>query len=279
MDLSVKGIPFAKMHGNGNDFVVIDNRSGDIPEKQLSGLALRLCRRRTSIGADGLLVVEGSDKGDLRMRLFNRDGSEGEMCGNGARCLARYAFEKGIAPGEMTIDTLAGPVGARVEGAFATLDIGTLETASVLKGQELTLSGEKFLYSQLTVGVPHTVIFQDPNDEREVEDLARIARVFQSDGERFPRSTNVNFMKVKGKGELVLQTYERGVNDLTLSCGTGSAAGAVAAWLEGRVSPPVEVHNPGGVNTVLVEEEGPGRVRLFLKGLAVLVAEGVVWDQ
>jgi diaminopimelate epimerase len=85
-------------------------------------------------------------------------------------------------------------------------------------------------------------------------------------------------MKIKSKGELVLQTYERGVNDLTLSCGTGSAAGAVAAWLEGRVSPPVEVHNPGGVNTVLVEEEGPGRVRLFLKGLAVLVAEGVVCE-
>ena len=279
MGLPVKGLPFAKMHGNGNDFVVIDNRSGDIPEKQLSGLALRLCRRRTSIGADGLLVVEGSGKGDLRMRLFNRDGSEGEMCGNGARCLARYAYEKGLAPGEMTIDTLAGPVGARVEGSFATLDIGTLETASVLRKQELTLSGEKFLYSQLTVGVPHTVIFQDPNDEREAEDLARIARVFQSDGERFPRSTNVNFMKIKSRGELVLQTYERGVNDLTLSCGTGSAAGAVAAWLEGGVSPPVEVHNPGGVNTVLVEEEGPGVVRLFLKGLAVLVAEGVVWDQ
>lgn len=278
MDLSVKGIPFAKMHGNGNDFVVIDNRSGDIPEKQLLDLALRLCRRRTSIGADGLMAVEKSEKGDFRMRLFNRDGSEGEMCGNGARCLARYAYEKGLAPGEMTIDTLAGPVGARVEGSFATLDIGTLETASVLRKQELTLSGEKFLYSQLTVGVPHTVIFQDPNDEREAEDLARIARVFQSDGERFPRSTNVNFMKIKSKGELVLQTYERGVNDLTLSCGTGSAAGAVAAWLEGGVSPPVEVHNPGGVNTVLVEEEDPGKVRLFLKGLAVLVAEGVVCE-
>ena len=279
MDQPGKGLPFAKMHGNGNDFVVIDNRSGDIPEKQLPGLALRLCRRRTSIGADGLMAVEKSEKGDFRMRLFNRDGSEGEMCGNGARCLARYAFEKGIAPGEMTIETLAGLVGARVEGSFATLDMGTLETASVLRGQELTLSGERFLYSQLTVGVPHTVIFQAPDDGREEEELARVARVFQSDGERFPRGTNVNFMKVRGGRALELMTYERGVEGITLSCGTGSAAGAVAAWLEGEVSPPVEVHNPGGVNTVLIEEEGPGVVRLFLKGETVLVAEGVLWDE
>jgi len=278
MDLSGKGIPFAKMHGNGNDFVVIDNRSGVIPERRLPGLALRLCRRRTSIGADGLMAIEKSGKGDFRMRLFNCDGSEGEMCGNGARCLARYAYEKGLAPGEMTIDTLAGPVGARVDGSFATLDIGGLETGSVLRNQELTLSGERYLYSQLTVGVPHTVIFQNRDDERTAEDLARIARVFQSDRERFPRSTNVNFMKIGGGGELLLQTYERGVNDLTLSCGTGSAAGAVAAWLEGGVSPPVEVRNPGGVNTVLIEEEGPGRVRLFLKGQAVLVAEGAVYE-
>jgi diaminopimelate epimerase len=120
------------------------------------------------------------------------------------------------------------------------------------------------------------VIFQDPGDERAEMDLARIARAFQSDRERFPQGTNVNFMKIRTTGEIDLRTYERGVNDFTMSCGTGSTAGAVAAWLEGKVSTPVEVRNPGGVNTVLIDEEGPGRVRLFLTGQTTAVAEGVV---
>lgn len=279
MSLSGEGILFTKMHGNGNDFLIIDNRSGEISDHELPDLALRLCRRRTSIGGDGLMTVGRSDRGDIRMRLFNCDGSEGEMCGNGARCLARYAFEKGMAPARMTIDTLAGPVVADVEGTFATLDMGVLETASALRGQVLILSGERFVYGQLNVGVPHTVIFQDPGDERAEVDLARIARAFQSDRERFPQGTNVNFMKIKNSREIDLRTYERGVNDFTMSCGTGSTAGAVAAWLEGKVSTPVEVRNPGGINTVLIDEEGPGRVRLFLKGQTTIVAEGVVFGE
>ncbi len=279
MSSSGGGLPFTKMHGNGNDFLIIDNRSGEISAHQLSDLALRLCRRRTSIGGDGLIAVELSDKGDIRMRLFNCDGSEGEMCGNGARCLARYSFEKGMAPARMTIDTLAGAVVADVEGTFATLDMGVLETASVLRGQMLKLSGERIVYSQLNVGVPHTVIFQDPVDERTEMDLARIAKAFQSDRERFPQGTNVNFMKIRNSREIDLRTYERGVNDFTMSCGTGSTAGAVAAWIEEKVSAPVEVRNPGGINTVLIEEEGSGFVRLFLKGQTTIVAEGVVFEE
>ncbi len=272
-------IPFTKMHGNGNDFIIIDNRAGMIHGEGLGELALSLCGRRTSIGADGLMAIENSVRHDIRMRLFNCDGSEGEMCGNGARCLARYSFWKKIAPARMTMETLAGPIKAEVEGRYATLDMGLLELASVLARQSMTLSGEDFPYSQLTVGVPHTVIFQDSNDKRSQKDLALIAKAFQANTGQFPAGTNVNFLKVRSPGELCLQTYERGVNDFTLSCGTGSVAGAVAAWVEGFITSPVEVRNPGGVNRVMIEEESPGKVRLFLKGLTTIVAEGVVFGE
>ncbi|MDO9509607.1 MAG: diaminopimelate epimerase [Thermovirgaceae bacterium] len=269
-------VAFTKMQGNGNDFIVIDNREGRFSGEALSDLALSLCRRRISIGADGLMAVELSARGDFRMRLFNCDGSEGEMCGNGARCLARYAFERGIAPNRVMIDTLAGLIGAEVAPPYATLDMGTLKTAGVLRNQTFVFEGEPLRYSQLVVGVPHTVVFQEAGDERTHEELAPAARAFQGDRMRFPHSTNVNFLKITGPSGLDLRTYERGVGDFTLSCGTGSTAGAAAAWIEGLVKPPVAVQNPGGVNTVLIDEEKPGLIRLHLKGLTVFVAEGTV---
>jgi len=267
---------FTKMQGNGNDFIIIDNRSGAFGNNALKELALDLCRRRISIGADGLMAIEKSDRADLKMRLFNCDGSEGEMCGNGARCLARYAFEKSIAPMEMVIETLAGQISAQVAPPFATLDMGVLDMASVQARQKKNISGEVFAYSQLTVGVPHTVIFQDPDDRRSQKDLTPIAIAFQSDRDRFPLGTNVNFLKVSGANSLDLRTYERGVNDFTLSCGTGSTAGAAAAYIEGHVSSPVDVRNPGGINTVIIGKETPGSLHLFLKGLTTFVAEGTV---
>lgn len=277
--MTAKNIAFTKMQGNGNDFIVIDNREGRFSSEVLRDLALNLCRRRLSVGADGLMAVEKSTVADFRMRLFNCDGSEGEMCGNGARCLVRYAFERGIAPARMVIETLAGPIGAEVAPSCATLDMGTLDRGDILRNLAFTCNGEKFRYSQLVVGVPHTVVFQVADDGRTLEELAPVARAFQADRDRFPESTNVNFLKVTGLHTLDLRTYERGVGDFTLSCGTGSTAGAAAAWVEGLVSPPVEVKNPGGVNTVLVEEEKPGILRLYLKGLTAFVAEGTVCEQ
>ncbi|HRV71832.1 MAG TPA: diaminopimelate epimerase [Thermovirgaceae bacterium] len=274
--MNYEGLKFTKMQGNGNDFIIIDNRSRSFGDDSLRDMAINLCRRRISIGADGLMAIEKSDDADFKMRLFNCDGSEGEMCGNGARCLARCAFEKGIAPKKMTIETLAGPVSAQVTPPYATLDMGLLDMTSVERGQNKNISGEDFPYSHLTVGVPHTVIFQDPGDRRSPGDLAPIAIVFQSDRDLFPLGTNVNFLKVSGPNLLDVRTRERGVNDFTLSCGTGSTAAAAAAWMEGLVSSPVDVTNPGGVNTVLIEENEPGVARLFLRGLTAFVAEGSV---
>ena len=271
-----EGVRFTKMQGNGNDFIIIDNRSRSFGDDSLRDMALNLCRRRISIGADGLMAIEKSDDADFRMRLFNCDGSEGEMCGNGARCLARYAFEKGIAPKKMTIETLAGKVAAQVNPPFATLDMGQITRESVAMDQLFVFGGEKIRYNHLLVGVPHSVVMQEPSDIRSPEELAPMAKAFQADSECFPHGTNVNFLRVTGKNSLDVRTWERGVNDFTLSCGTGSVASAVASWLEGNVTSPVDVKNPGGVNTVLIEENEPGVARLFLRGLTAFVAEGSV---
>ncbi|MEA3507938.1 MAG: diaminopimelate epimerase [Synergistota bacterium] len=269
------GITFTKMQGNGNDFIILDNRNRKLSPDDLRKAAVSLCRRRLSIGADGLMALEPGDSGHFRMRLFNRDGSEGEMCGNGARCLARYAFERDIAPSPMTIETLAGPIIAEVTPPEATLDMGSVTATSILRGEVFPWGDEEEIYSQLTVGVPHTVVFLKPGDERTREDLAPLAMAIQADAERFPQGTNVNFLRVSGKNSLELFTWERGVNDYTLSCGTGSTAGALAAWIENLVEQPVEVKNPGGVNTVLIEPRDDG-FNLFLRGRTTFVAEGTV---
>jgi len=263
------------MQGNGNDFIIVDNMKADLSTDDLREAAISLCRRRLSIGADGLMAIEPGDVGHFRMRLFNSDGSEGEMCGNGARCLARYALERNIAPSPMTIETLAGLVAAEVAPPEATLDMGTVAGSSILRGEVFPWDGEEEIYSQLTVGVPHTVVFLKPGDERTHEELAPLARAMQADSDRFPRGTNVNFLRVSGKTSLELFTRERGVNDYTLSCGTGSTAGALAAWIENLVEQPVEVNNPGGVNTILIEPTD-NLFRLFLRGRTAFVAEGTV---
>ncbi len=263
------------MQGNGNDFIILDNRNGELSPDDLRKAAVSLCRRRLSIGADGLMALESGGSGHFRMRLFNRDGSEGEMCGNGARCLARYAFERDIAPSPMTIETLAGPIIAEVTPPEATLDMGSVTASSILRGEVFPWDGEEEIYSQLTVGVPHTVVFLKPGDGRTREDLAPLAMAIQADSERFPQGTNVNFQRVSAKNSLELFTWERGVNDYTLSCGTGSTAGALAAWIENLVEQPVEVKNPGGVNTVLIEP-GSYNFHLFLRGRTTFVAEGTV---
>ena len=136
---------FWKINGNGNDFITIETLACPMKTEELSALARRLCRRRASIGADGLLVVEPSAGANFKMRLFNADGSEGEMCGNGARCIARFAYERGIAPAEMTFETLAGTMRATVEGRFVEIDLGEYSFADGWTDRELSMDGAAFL--------------------------------------------------------------------------------------------------------------------------------------
>jgi len=272
---------FAKMQANGNDFIIIDNREDRYEDTTLREITVKACRRRLSLGANGLMAVQAPSKAGSHfgMRFFNRDGSESAMSGNGARCIARYAFEKGIAPQRMRFDTIGGALDAIVEDSKVTLDTGTIDTSRIILDESFSHMGETFPVNHLELGhgseaAPHTVVFLEKSDWRPLETLAPFARALQKNASKFPDGTNVNFLKILGHGALEVYTYERGVDDFTLSCGSGSIAAAVAAWLNGWCDSPVEVYNPGGTNTILLEEAAPSLLDVKLQGLTAFIAEG-----
>ena len=273
-------IPFTKMHGNGNDFILLDNRTGGFSSSGLSALAQRACRRRSSLGADGILVVENSPDADFAMRLFNADGSEGEMCGNGARCIARYSFEKGIAGEKQSFSTLAGIMKAVVEPPFVDLAMGEISLAEGWFNRSLSVDGRIFPASFLWVGVPHAVLF--PSGDLTRDEMVCIGRRLRSDPVLFPDGANVNFVTGGPEGSIYSVTYERGVEDLTDSCGTGSTASAAAWLLRGEIpSSPfsLDVINPGGINRVSLDFAQDGAsFHASLRGRTVIVAEGNLFE-
>lgn len=268
-------IVFTKMNGNGNDFLVLDNMALKYDAAELSTMAQKLCRRREAVGGDGILVVEPSERADFKMRLFNRDGSEGEMCGNGSRCVARFAFEKGIVKkAEMTFETLGGDVSAKVNGRRATLKLAPVQVGDVVPDAPVSIDGEEFRYTFLTVGVPHAVIFEEKRSRTD-DGYRELGRNIRNRLDLFPDGTNVNFA-VPREGRdagLDVLTYERGVEDLTLSCGTGSTASAIAAVLIGITGPKVDIYNPGGLNRVTLDFDASGTALPELEGGAAMIAE------
>lgn len=274
-------IPFVKMQGNGNDFIVLDNRDSAFSTDSLSAMARKFCPRRSSLGADGILVVEESRRADFTMRLFNADGSEGEMCGNGARCIARYAFEKKIAGSEQSFSTLAGIMKAVVTPPFVDLDMGTVPLSSGWFKRPLSVGAKTFDTFFLVVGVPHLVLFLAENEltrEETIETGRELCHTYVL----FPNGTNVNFVVPNDDTHIASVTYERGVEDLTDSCGTGSTASAIAWVLRNAAVPSgavVEVNNPGGINSVTLRFDPSGEsVTASLKGRALMVAEGVLLE-
>ena len=271
-------VKFWKMHGLGNDYVVIDNRNGKIGTAEAGGLARRLCERRFSVGADGLLLVETSSVADVKMRIFNADGSEAEMCGNGVRCFAKYCYENNIArKKELTVETLAGirRTWLTVQGnavAFVRVDMGapTLERskipmvgAGMCVNEDLQVNGEHYNVACLSVGNPHCVIFVDSVDDFPVEQVG--PRI--ENHKLFPKRTNVEFAQVLNRNELKVRVWERGCGE-TFACGTGACAAVVAGNMLGKVDSTVRVHLVGGDLEVEYAE------RLFLSGAAEKVFEG-----
>jgi diaminopimelate epimerase len=267
------------MHGLGNDYVVIDNRDGKIDEKMLSGLARKLCERRFSIGADGLLLAYNSKIADAKMRIFNADGSEAEMCGNGIRCFARYCYENNIVERKTTlkIETLAGiktvwltVSEGKVNGAKVDMGSPILERTSIPmlgKGtcidEDLEVDGRKFKVTCLSLGNPHCVIFVDDVKNYPVKEIGP-----KIEGHRlFPNRVNVNFVQVLNRKELRLRVWERGCGE-TLACGTGACASVVAANLLGKVDGKATVHLLGG--DLQIEYSG----NVFMSGPAEKVFEG-----
>jgi len=276
---------FWKMHGLGNDYVVIDNRGGELSEEELPDLAIKLCRRRVGVGADGLLLVCNSRVADAKMRIFNPDGTEAEMCGNGIRCFAKYCFENGIArKNVISVETLAGIKELRlkvVEGAVTSVRVNMgspcfeAEKIPIIGNgtfinKPLDVDGKILMATALSMGNPHCVIFVNNIDDYPVDVIGPKVE----NHKLFPKRTNVEFVQVISRKRLKVRVWERGVGE-TLACGTGACASVVAAKVLGKVEEGVIVELPGG--KLIVEYEGNV---VFMEGPAEKVFEGKVsiWE-
>ncbi len=231
---------FTKMNASGNDFIIIDNRKRALPGSP-SAVAGKLCRRKVSVGADGLLLVEKSRSADFRMRIFNPDGSEAEMCGNGARCIARYAYINKIAGRKMLIQTISGTIGGEVKKGNVKIKMNDPGEGGL--NFNLKVNGRKLNVSFIDTGVPHTVVFVEDTGGIDVRGIGRAIRY---DKAFSPAGTNVNFVSLKDKSSIIIRTYERGVEDETLACGTGSVASAIISGIIQGITSPVKVHTRGG---------------------------------
>ncbi len=263
---------FYKYQGAGNDFIIMHNRRSRILEQKKSKLAKKLCDRRFGVGGDGLLFVEKSKLADAKMRIFNPDGSEAEMCGNGIRCLAKHVYERGIVKKrELSIETLAGIKKVRLAESGGVAYVRAELGKPLLKAlnQKIRINDRELEISILEVGVPHVVIFVDNVNAADVRSTGRAIRY----NKLFPNGTNVNFLQEVGKNVFKVRTYERGVEDETLACGTGiGACGAVAAILgKADAGKQIEIRARGGTLFVELEKE---EMKIYLSGPAEFVFEG-----
>ncbi|MCI5145328.1 MAG: diaminopimelate epimerase [Candidatus Electrothrix sp. AR3] len=266
-------IPFVKMSGTGNDFIVIDHRKPIIAAGSMPEFATQVCRRKFSTGADGLILIENSDQADFKWLFFNADGSVAEMCGNGARCAARFAFLQGITKEKMRFETLAGIIEAEVSG----LDVSVKMTKphDLQLNQTISLEATELELHSIDTGVPHAVVFVDDIENTDVRALGSAIRHHQA---FLPAGTNVNFVQ-KQENSFKVRTYERGVEDETLACGTGATACALIAALLGQTASPVDIITSGGDRlTILFDLKAGGSTdivyNVFLKGPAHVVYKG-----
>jgi diaminopimelate epimerase len=270
--LMKKNIFFKKMHGSGNDFILIDNRDHKIKLSDAPKAAVNLCRRHFGIGADGLILIEESGKTAFKWHFFNADGSHADMCGNGGRCAARFAVIEGISGPELKFETGAGIIKARVKDSTVKLQLTPPKNLKL--DMKITLHERPKTVHFVDTGVPHTVVFPKDLEAEPVFELGRLIRYHRAFS---PDGTNVNFVKVTGPSSILIRTYERGVEDETYACGTGAVASALISSLKGFVRPPVEVTTWGGEHLKIhfQKEEAPDFLEVYLEGRAVLVYSGV----
>lgn len=262
---------FDKMHGLGNDFLLLDARAE--PERDWPELARRWCRRRFGVGGDGLILILDSEPADWRMRIFNSDGTEPEMCGNGIRCFAKFLRDHGLEQRDtFTVETLAGPIRPTLvasDGATAQVrvDMGPPrlrpeqipflgdEGAGKVVGALLQVDDDPMSVTCVSMGNPHCVLFVENLDQMQIEWWGPMIERH----ERFPERTNVEFVQVRGRGELDMRVWERGAGR-TLACGTGACASLVAAHLNGYTERAATVHLEGG--DLAIEWGEDDRVRM-----------------
>ena len=273
---------FWKMNGAGNDFVVLNNLEEHLPAECLPQAARTLCQRHLSIGADGLMVVDAPTQGgDYKMLFFNSDGSVCEMCGNGARCICRYGYELGLAGETQTVETTAGIVtGRRITQRLYRVRLNDPTTVKLDAPVEVDGIRHPCSYVELgNPGLPHAVV-PYPNlrdaDESQLRELGRKLRWHPA----FPKGANVNFYEILGDDLLYERTFERGVEDFTYACGTGTGSVVAVLTLLGRVTGRnVRVDMKGGTLTIDVEHAGSQVTGLYLTGPTNVVCKGEVTDE
>lgn len=273
---------FTKMHGIGNDFVVVNALSGAPDENLLPDISRKVNDRKFGVGGDGLILVLPSKLAEFKMRMFNPDGSEAEMCGNGIRCFAKYVYDRKLIPEpQVKVETLAGikilkllTRGGKVEQVRVDMGSPRLNRSEIpMRGDDdnrviaeaLKAEGKKFEITCVNMGNPHVVIFEENLDSVPVSRLGPAIETHKS----FPQRTNVHFVQVCNPGEIIVRTWERGAGE-TLACGTGACACVVAAVLNDKTSRAVDVHLPGG--DLRIEYTGDNRV--LMTGPAEEVFEG-----
>jgi len=282
-------LPFTKMHGLGNDFVLIDCRDKAVSDQlsAISDLSKRLCHRRFGIGADQMLLLYPSEIADFKMLIYNADGSEVEMCGNGIRCFAKYIWDRGLSAKDLlSVETAAGIIKPERAGQLVKVDMGepVLEGRLIpvdlpahpplTKGGQggvvdfpLKIADKEFKITAVSMGNPHAVIFVDDVDSVDLKGYGPLIEKHAL----FPKRTNVEFIQVLGPENIKMRVWERGAGE-TMACGTGASAAGVAAFIKGRTGRRVTVALAGG--DLLIEWKEDNHV--YMTGPAVEVFEGSV---
>ena len=275
-------LKFWKMNGAGNDFLIVNNLEEHLPVSCFPQMARTLCQRHLSIGADGLMVVEApTSGGDYKMLFYNSDGSIGEMCGNGARCICRYGYENGLAGEQQTVETTAGIVtGQRIDRRLYRIRLN--DPTTMVLDHPVEVDGVRYACSYVELGdpgLPHAVVpYHDLKnaDENELRELGRKIRHHAS----FPKGANVNFYEITGEDEIYERTFERGVEDFTYACGTGTGCVVSVLTLTGKVSgQQVRVNMQGGQLMIDAERVYSYIASLYLTGPTNVVCKGEVTDE
>jgi diaminopimelate epimerase len=262
---------FTKMNGAGNDFVLIDNRLGDL--RLAAEQIAKICDRHRGVGADGVLLLERAANGaDFRMRYYNADGGEAEMCGNGARCFARYASRVAGPAEKLSFETPAGVIGATLQGDLVCLNMS--EPKDLRLGITIPLADRQISAHFVNSGVPHVVV---PVEDLEKADVRGIGSAVRHHELFAPKGTNVNFLKQRGDKAISIRTYERGVEEETLACGTGVVASALIFAAMEEIDGPIGVLVRGGSELqVAFERAGVQFKSVTLTGPADFVFEGTI---
>jgi len=268
-----KPINFFKMSGCGNDFIIIDNRRQFIKKEGLSQFVQKVCRRKMSVGADGLILIEYSAAADFRWRFFNLDGNTADMCGNGARCAARFAYLSGICGRRMSFETEAGMIRAKISGE--QVKIKMTDPFDLRLDYAIPFNGRPLTVSSVNSGVPHVVVLVDNIEDTDVLCLGRKIRYHEA---FYPEGANVNFVSVQKDKTFAVRTYERGVEDETLACGTGAVAVATVLMNKLNKASPLRIKTRSGrYLSVFMQNSPGGRQHTYLEGDARLIYKGQLW--